>query len=78
MVITINALVVGKVVENWTSGRTSYVLNLIQNDGEIVDQLHVPETIYAHIERGHEYTFEGIYSKGQNGAYIRVTNASMN
>ena len=78
MNIQIHALVVGKIKKNWCDNNGNshifYELNIIQNDGETIAQLRVPENIYSIVEKGQEYVFEGIYALGRNGGYLKVTN----
>ena len=78
MKVLIPIKVLGKSKSPWTTKdgeeRFSYKINYLQNNGEIIGTISVPENIFNQIENEKEYVLSGIFSTGKNGGYIRVTN----
>ena len=76
----VKATIIGKVINKWTdkegTEHSSSILNYQQNNGQHIGQLRVAEELFAQVEIGKEYFFDGEYGVGKNGGYIRVTGIS--
>jgi len=68
--------ILGKVEKPWTdtSGaeHISYSLNIMQENGQIIDTLRVSKDQYNTVEAGKSYLFHAEYGVGKNGGYLRV------
>lgn len=80
MKLTAKVVLIGKDATTFVDAngnkRTSYLANIAQEQGRIIDTLRVPEESFAILEAGHEYLVELVSSTGKNGTYIRVINIS--
>lgn len=77
MIYQANVTVVGKdsqsYVDSAGAAKVSYIVNVIQNQGRIIDSIRVPAEYFETIEVGKAYTIELVSGNGRNGLYLRVT-----
>ena len=71
---TVNIL--GKVEKPWTdttgAEHISYSMNIMQENGQIIDTLRVSKEQFNTVEAGKPYVFHAEYGVGKNGSYLRV------
>lgn len=80
LIFTVKVTIIGKLINKWSdkegNEHSSPILNYQQNNGQHIGQLRVAEELFAQVEAGKEYLFDGEYGVGKNGGYIRVTGIS--
>lgn len=69
--------VLGKYTNSWkdketNAERVSYIVNIMQENGTIIDKLRLNADQYNVVEAGKIYTLSADYEKGQNGAYMSI------
>ncbi len=69
--------VLAKLSAPWTdsngNARTSYSINVAQDNGRVIDRLRVSKEHWDTIEANCEYEITADVSSGKNGLYLRVT-----
>jgi hypothetical protein len=69
--------ILGKVIKPWKDSdgveHLSYSVNIMQENGTIVDVLRLNAEQFASVEAGKIYTITADYGNGKNGAYLRIT-----
>jgi len=65
-----------KVQKPWTDSngveRFSYSINIMQDQGQIIDTLRLNQEQYTMIEANKPYTIFADYGTGKNGPFLRV------
>lgn len=68
--------VLAKVQKPWTDSNgvehISHTINIMQNNGEVIDTLRVSPNYYDQIEANKPYTIIADYGIGKNGGYLKV------
>lgn len=76
MRLTAKVHVLAKVQKPWTDSngveRLSYSINIMQNNGEVIDTLRLSQEQYNLIEANKSYIVNAEYGSGRNGAFLRV------
>ena len=76
MKVTALGQVLGKVQKPWKDSegneRISYSVNIMQDNGTIIDTLRLTKEQYEAIEPNKPYTLEAEYGTGKNGGYLRI------
>lgn len=66
----------GKVTKIWKDSdgkeRLSYSVNVMQNNGEIIDTIRLTQDQYNAVLAGKAYTIIADYGTGNNGGYLRI------
>lgn len=65
----------GKFTKPWTKDgkvNNSYAVNIMQNNGMIIDTIRLTSDLYEKIEAGREYRLIAHYMLGKNGGYLRI------
>ena len=77
MLLKASVTVIGKDRQNYTdtygTSKYLYVVNISQDNGKIVDTLHVSEEQFGMMEPGKECILEMVSKNGRNGLYLRTT-----
>lgn len=76
MKVTAKVHVLAKVQKPWTDssgvGRLSHSINIMQENGQVIDSLRLSQEQYDLVEANKAYTIIADLSSGKNGSYIRV------
>lgn len=68
--------VLGKVQKPWTDSngveRLSYSINIMQEQGQVIDTLRLNQDQYNMVEANKPYTIIADYGMGKNGSFLRV------
>ncbi len=68
--------VLAKVQKPWTDSngveRLSYSINIMQEQGQVIDTLRLNQDQYNMVEANKPYTIIADYGMGKNGSFLRV------
>ncbi len=68
--------VLAKVQKPWTDSngveRLSYSINIMQEQGQVIDTLRLNQDQYNMVEANKPYTIIADYGTGKNGSFLRV------
>ena len=77
MKVTALVQVLGKVQKPWKDSdgneRISYSVNIMQDNGTIIDIIRLSKEQFECVEANNSYTLEADFGTGKNGAYLRIT-----
>lgn len=80
MKLNANIAIIGKVAKPWTDSNgtdhLSYSINIMQENGQIVDTLRVSKEQFEKVEAGKTYSLFAEYGTGKNGPYLRILDIS--
>lgn len=76
MRVTAKVHVLAKVQKPWTDSngveRLSYSINIMQENGQVIDTLRLNQEQYGMVEANKPYSVIGDLSSGKNGSFLRV------
>lgn len=76
MRVTAKVHVLAKVQKPWTDSngveRLSYSINIMQEQGQVIDTLKLNQEQYNLVEANKSYTVIADYGSGKNGSFLRV------
>lgn len=76
MLLKASVTVIGKDRQNYVdmngASKTLYIVNIAQDNGKLIETLHVSEEQFAVMEPGKEFVLEMISKNGRNGLYLRT------
>ena len=71
-----NVLVIGKLKKPWTdtagNQRVAYSANVVQNNGEVIDNIRLSEFQFSSLEVNQPYVITADFGRGQNGGYLHI------
>lgn len=77
MKVTALVQILGKVQKPWKDSdgneRISYSVNIMQDNGTIIDIIRLSKEQFECVEANKPYTLEADFGTGKNGAYLRIT-----
>ncbi len=77
MLLKASVTVIGKDRQNYVDmngvSKTLYIVNVAQDNGKVIETLHVSEEQFAMMEPGKEYILEMVSKNGRNGLYLRTS-----
>lgn len=76
MRVTAKIQVLAKIQKPWTDSngveRLSNSINIMQDQGQVIDTLKLNQEQYNMVEANKPYTVVADYGSGKNGSYLRV------